>query len=158
MPLSTGYSLPELLLVLCLAAVLAFVAVPGFGVVRDEWELRIATQAVLGGLSEARLGALTRQGEGRLCPSADGRSCSAGASGFRVTAGEGAAEAVLRIASLPPAVRLSANRAAATYYAWPRAALPVTLTLCATRQRARSRQIVVSQTGRPRVERAAGCG
>jgi len=157
MTLRTGFSLPELLLALAIAVVLAAIALPGLGAVRDEWDLRIATQAVLGGLSQARLGALARHVEGHLCPSVDGQACVAGAAGFRVTAGEGPDQAVLRVAALPGSVRLSADRPAATYYAWPRAALPVTLTLCATRRQERSRQIVVSQTGRPRVVRAAGC-
>jgi type IV fimbrial biogenesis protein FimT len=156
-PSALAFSLPELLVVLAIAAVLATLAVPGFDAIREEWNLRIATQAVLGGLSQARLGALSRQGEGRLCPSGDGRACTARAAGFIVVAGDEGRAALLRSSVLPARVELSGNRPSATYYAWPRAASPVTLTLCALPRRARARHIVVSQTGRPRVERAADC-
>ena len=152
-----GYTLVELLLVMALAATLLSLAGPGFGALRDEWALRAATHALLGGLAETRLAALQLQDEAHLCPSTDGITCSSRASGYRVHAlGAGVGRA-LHVSPLPPGVELSGNRPAATYYAWPRAALPVTLTLCAVHEHARSRRIVVSQTGRPRVERAGRC-
>jgi prepilin-type N-terminal cleavage/methylation domain-containing protein len=153
-----AFSLLELATALAITAILATLAAPSFGELRDEWDLRVATQAVLGGLSRARLGALSHQGEGRLCPSLNGLTCSARATGFVVTASAAAdPPMLLQAGSLARRVDLSGDRAAATYYAWPRAALPVTLTLCALRERAKSRRVIVSQTGRPRVERAAAC-
>ncbi len=155
---TAGFSLAELLVTLAIASVVLALATPNFQVLREEWALRSATHAVLGGLAEARLGALSRGSEGRLCPSQDGARCAPRGSGFVVSAGPaGASSTTLRASTLPPLVELSGNRPAATYYAWPRAALPVTLTLCAVGQHARSRRVIVSQTGRPRVVRGAAC-
>jgi len=156
-PASSGFTLVELLATLLVAATLLTLATPGFAVLRDEWALRAGTNAVLGGLAEARLGALSQQSEGRLCPSQDGYACSARGTGFLVRAGRTGAERTLRVSRMPSGVEISGNRPAATYYAWPRAASPVTLTLCAVRQRSRARLVIVSQTGRPRVEPSNRC-
>jgi len=152
-----GFTLVELAVTLAIAAVLVSLATPGFGTLRDEWALRAATHAVQGGLAEARLAALSRQAEGRLCATRTGERCDVEGRAFLVRAGPSGAEATLRHSALPAGIVLTANRPAATYYATPRAALPVTLTLCAERMHARSRRIIVSQTGRPRVERAGPC-
>jgi type IV fimbrial biogenesis protein FimT len=153
-----GFTLPELLVTLGLVAVLATLAVPGFGALADAWALRAASGALLSGLAEARLAALARGEEVRLCPSLAGRTCFRGAAGeFIVHAGDGPGVRVLRVGHLTGRVELSANRPAASYYPWPRSASPVTLTLCAVRQRARSLRVIVSQGGRPRVEHAASC-
>ena len=152
-----GFTLVELCVTLALAALMVSMASPGFGALRDEWALRAATHAVLAGLAEARLGALSGQGEAELCPALETAGCAERGSAFWVRAGPRGAVLTLRHAALPAGVVLSANRPAATYYAWPRAASPVTLTLCAVRQHARSRRVIVSQTGRPRVERAGAC-
>jgi type IV fimbrial biogenesis protein FimT len=152
-----GYTLPELLTTLAIAAVLAAMAVPGFGAVGDAWALRAAASAVLSGLAQARTAALARGEDARLCPSRTGLACTAGAaSGFLVVGGE-SAPVVLRVGDLGRRVELSANRPAATYYPWPRSASPVTLTLCAVRQRSRSLRVIVSQAGRPRVEAGGAC-
>jgi type IV fimbrial biogenesis protein FimT len=156
-----GLSLPELLVVLAILAILAGLAVPAFGALADAWGLRTAGSTVLAGLAEARMAALARGEEARLCPSLDGRSCAPegmrGAGSLLVVTGEGAAAQVLRTAALAPRVELLANRPAATYYPWPRAASPVTLTLCAARRRSASLRVIVSQAGRPRVEPAGPC-
>jgi type IV fimbrial biogenesis protein FimT len=152
-----GFTLVEMLVTLAVAAALLLVGAPGFGALRDEWALRAATHAVLGGLAQARLGALSRQGEGSLCPSRDGVRCAGRGSAYLVRATSETAEHVLHVGELTPAVELSANRPAATYYPWPRSAAPVTLTLCAVREHTRSRLVIVSQTGRPRVVRSGPC-
>lgn len=153
---AAGFTLVELVITLALAATLVALASPGFGALRDEWALRAATHAVLGGLAEARLAALSRGSQGSLCPSADGLRCGSSGTTFLVRAGP-SDEATLRVSTLPQGVTLRGNRTAATYYAWPAAALPVTLTLCAVRKRTHSRLVIVSQTGRPRVEKAGHC-
>lgn len=153
-----GFTLLELLITLLVAATLLGLASPTFDDLRDEWALRAATRAVLGGLAQARLESLSMRSEARLCPTLDGSGCSEQGDGYLVRVGEGAAERTLLSADLPPMVMVRSNRPAATYYPWPRAALPVTLTLCAVRRHARSRLVIVSQSGRPRVERAGPCG
>ncbi len=155
--ISAGFTLVELLVTLAMAAILLALATPGFNALREEWALRAATHAVLGGLAETRLAALSRASQAQLCPSADGLSCTGRGTGFLVRVGTNEAAATMRVAAFSPLVEMTADRPAATYYAWPRAALPVTLTLCAIGQHARSRLIVVSQTGRPRVTHAGHC-
>jgi Tfp pilus assembly protein FimT len=153
-----GHTLPQLLVALMIVGILVSLALPSFVALRDEWALRTATGALLAGLAETRMAALTRSSEAWLCPTRDGLRCARGAAGaFLVMAPQPAAPEVLRTARFAPRIELNANRPAAIYYRWPRAASPVTLTLCATPARRRSRLVIVSQAGRPRVESAGPC-
>jgi type IV fimbrial biogenesis protein FimT len=152
-----GHTLPELLITLAILALLVSLGLPSFAALRDEWALRTATGALLGGLAQARMAALTRGTEAALCPSRDGLKCTRGAAGAFVVSALQPASQRLHTARLARTIELRANRPEVTYYRWPRAASPVTLTLCALPERARSRLVIVSQTGRPRVESAGPC-
>lgn len=152
-----GHTLPELLITLTILALLVSLAGPSFAALRDEWALRTSSDALLGGLAQARMAALTRGTETALCPSLDGLQCATGAaSAFVVTALQPSPRR-LHTARLARTVELRSNRPEVTYYRWPRAASPVTLTLCALPARAHSRLVVVSQAGRPRVQAAGAC-
>ncbi|MET0292828.1 MAG: GspH/FimT family protein [Steroidobacteraceae bacterium] len=156
-PADPGHTLPELLAALALLGILLSLAVPSFAELRTEWSLRAATRLVLTGLAEARLAALTT-GEGmRLCPSADGQRCADGPASGLLVQSNAAGESPLRSLMLPRRVALSANRPAVAYHPWPRTASPVTVTLCIVPARLRSRQLVVSETGRVRVIKAGAC-
>jgi type IV fimbrial biogenesis protein FimT len=142
-----GYTLIELLVVLALAALLAGLAVPGWAAVSARLRLTVGTSTVLSALSRARLAALT-SGETVLLQPVEGGTR------FAVFARGEHGMTLLQQGDLPRGLRLSANRAAVEYYPWPRAASPVTLTLCAAPV---ARLVVVSQSGRPRVETRATC-
>jgi hypothetical protein len=62
---------------------------------------------------------------------------------------------VLREIELPSGVHVAGSRPQATYWPLPGAAATITLTLCHASGAAAPRRVIVSQTGRPRVERDA---
>jgi type IV fimbrial biogenesis protein FimT len=71
-----GLSLPELLVALCIAAVLLAQAAPAFGRLLDSVRVSTATNAFLASLRLARSEALKTSGRVALCKSADGLACS----------------------------------------------------------------------------------
>jgi len=152
-----GVTLYELLIVLALLAVLACVAIPSFRSLVDEWRLRAATRSLLTALAQTRVAALQAGAPGGLCPSNDGTHCAGGRAGGFIVQLEDAVHTVLAQRAFEGGVTLSTDRPVAVYYPNPRAALPVTLKLCAMPNRELSRLVIVSQTGRPRVERAGAC-
>lgn len=156
---SRGHTLTELMVVLLIAGLLAWMATPGFSALREAWALRRASGELLAGLARARLESLSRGEAFELCPADARLRCGARpAVAWTVRAGSSSAGAApVAVGRLPQGLTLLANRPAVTYYPWPRAASTVTLTLCGQLAGERSRRIVVSQAGRPRVEETRGC-
>lgn len=156
-----GYSLVELLTVLAIAGVLVGLAAP-------TWQRRIATAAVeaaadqtLVALALARRTALATGRATTLCLSADLARCSlAGREWMLFSNDAGGAEArrepgeaLLRRIPLPRSVRVSGTRGYATYQPLPRAATTLTFKFCHPAYPELRRSVVVSQTGRPRLDR-----
>jgi len=166
--LANGFTLPEMLVMLALVAVLLTAAVPGFSEIRSKSRIATATNQLLAGLHFARSGALVRNVPTAVCLSADGAHCVAStttpangwllfedthrSSPVQIEAGD----EVLRAEQLPPGVGVVGSRAATTFYPATRAATTITFTLCHAHQ-SRGRAVVVSQTGRPRVTEDVAC-
>ncbi len=153
-----GYSLWELLLTVSLLAVLLGLALPSLRDLQARTALTTASNQLLLSLNLARSVAITRGQQTTLCLSDAGDRCLPTAGGVAVGYALQVATpqpTLLRRERLPPGLRLTATRNPVTYYPWPRAGTTVTFTLCDTGERVPARQVIVSQTGRPRVTSTA---
>ena len=164
-----GVTLIELAVALCLLAVLLGLALPGMQGLRANAALTSGANQMLLALHLARSAALTRGSTAVLCQSDDAETCRVdeGASrGYIVFVNNetgratqrDAGEEILRRYRLPPRVVLSGSRAYALYHPWPRAGTTVTWIFCEDSGTAPLRRVIVSQTGRPRVERDVAPG
>jgi type IV fimbrial biogenesis protein FimT len=157
-----GHTLIELLLVMSLLAILAGVTVPGFAVLRTDLQLATTADRLLQSAHQARTAALTRGVATRLCLADDNGHCltrPASAPGWATWTLD-AVPVLLRHDRLTPGTQLLATRAAATWYPLPRSGTTLTLTLCDVAARGRAQQVIISETGRPRLQRLTtrGCG
>jgi type IV fimbrial biogenesis protein FimT len=160
-----GFTLSELLVAVAIIALLLALAAPGFARQRGTAALRGASNQTLAALQLARRIALARGQSVTVCPSTDGIACgfdgsewllfvnaTSGADGRR----EGADELLQRW-SLPAGVVVSGTRGYAAFQPRPGAATTVTFQFC-HRAAPAALAIVVSQSGRPRIDRHAGAG
>jgi type IV fimbrial biogenesis protein FimT len=148
-----GHSLPELLAMLGIAAVIASAAVPVFSNLLLESRMNAAIGTAMHAVNLARQFSATRSELIRLCGSDDARECSGrpdwtkgllladSADLFResvpLTGGDGAP-------------RISSNRAAIDFEGGSGFATPATLTICDRRGPRAARAVIVSRSGRPR--------
>ncbi len=158
--LQRGLTAMEVLVTLAIAAVLASLAVPGFGALGRSVGLSTAANELLSALHTARSSAVLRGLPVAVCLTADDNTCialpGAPAQGWLVFVAEGSAVAtqprvgeVLSRFRLPGRLTVSASRPAVTFWPVTRAASTSTFDLCDGAGAGRS--VVVSQTGRPRV-------
>jgi type IV fimbrial biogenesis protein FimT len=151
-----GVSLLELLVALSVLAVLATLSVPSFQALRANAATGAAANQLLLALHRARSSALTRGAVTVLCLADAGGTCLRGgaAQGYRIYLEDSPAVPLERV-RLRTGLTLAATRPLITYWPWPRAGTTVTFTLCDPRTPSAARQVIVSQTGRPRVQRGS---
>jgi type IV fimbrial biogenesis protein FimT len=169
----SGFTLIEMLVTVCIAGVLAAVAIPFAISVGTSMRLSSYANGFLSHLVLARSEAIKRNAPVVMCKSADGAACSAdggweqGWIVFHDPSGNGSREAdepvVQRVEGLPPGFRLRGNLNVARYVSFvPSGATRTaagafqagTLTVCrASLDAAEARQIVISAVGRPRVQK-----
>jgi len=154
-----GLTLIELCFGLAIVAVLAGLAAPGFQSSLRAAAVRSATFDLLAGLQQARGSAILESRALQLCPSdATGRCVAAGVptSYWQVAlpdAGHASHE-------LPPGIVVRASRSPLWFSPDALGATTGTLTICDERRVAASRAIVLSVSGRTRLEaaQAGACG
>jgi type IV fimbrial biogenesis protein FimT len=149
-----GHTLPELLVIFGIVAVIAGAAVPTFTkLLLDSRRMATITTA-MHAVNLARQFAAVRGESIQLCGSVDQYACSGRAdwSTGLLIAGEG--EGLRRSVPLTAtahAPQLRANRLAVTFEGGSGFASPATLTICDRRGSDAARAIIISRSGRPRL-------
>lgn len=157
-----GYSLLELLLTLAIVAAVLTVGVPSFSGILANARLRTETDSLFHAIHLARKESIVQRRVVTLCPTRDELTCSgesdwSGAWMMFVNedrdwpAVRDPDEPVLRVHVVDPAVRITANRRSFSLRTANLRATNGTLVFCDRSKRAKSRALVVSYTGRPRV-------
>lgn len=152
-----GVTLVELLFSLALLALLAGMAAPGFRAGLRAAAVRSATFEVAMGVQQTRANSILESRPGLLCPTDSFGNClSAGsaASGWRAWLEGDAGQQELSGQSLPRGVVLRATRSPIRFWPASFAASAGTLTICDERGVSSPRAIVISATGRARLEPA----
>ncbi len=158
-----GFTLVEVMVTLAVVAILVAMAAPGLARQRAEGAMRAAAERTMAALQLARRLALARGQSVTVCPSSDGLACSfngrewlmfgnrPGGSESRRETGE----ELLQQWALPPRVGISGTRGYAAFQPRPGAASTVTFEFRHPAAPTFRFGVVVSQTGRPRLTRAA---
>lgn len=158
-----AFSLPELLAALAILGILATLAMPSWQRHLARMAVDAATRQALAGLALARRTALSSGTAFTFCPTEDLVHCSfEGHEWMLFAAGSGtglsqraADSTLLRRWPLPRGVRLGGSRNHVWYLPQTRAAATTTWVLCHPALPAAQRELIVSQTGRVRLGRAA---
>lgn len=145
---------------MAIAALLLGLAAPGFGRQRTHAAVRSAASQTLAALHLARRLALGRGQSVTVCPTADGRRCGfEGREWLLFANGPGGSDSqredndvVLRRWTLPSGVQTGGTRGYAAFQPRPGVATTVTFEFRHPHAPAGGRDVVVSQTGRPRLE------
>jgi type IV fimbrial biogenesis protein FimT len=168
-----GFTLVELLFTVCIAALLLGIAAPPLATTAEGMRLSATANTFLAQLHLARSEAIKRNAPVAICKSADGERCSASGGWeqgwivFHDVNNDGLRQPseprIERFAALPAGLRLVGNFSVAQFVSFsgngatrmPGGAFQAgTLTVCrASPQAAEARQIVISATGRPRVQK-----
>lgn len=169
-----GFTLIELMIVLAVASVLLGTAVPAMTSTIKSVQLSSASNQLLAGLLLARSEAIKRNGRGVICKSADGATCTASGDWeqgwlvFHDADNDGSRDAgeaiVQQVEHLAGDLRVKGKLSVARYISYgadggTRFASggfqAGTITLCLRSANAgEARQIIVSSSGRPRVQKA----
>ncbi len=152
-PRAGGHTLPELLTVLGIAAIVAAAAVPAFSTLLLDSRMNAAVATAMHAVNLARQFSATRSETVRLCGSDDERECSGASdwSGGLLLADDGGQfRHGLSLAGGNGAPRLRSNRAILSFEAGSGFATPATLTVCDRRGGDAARAVIVSRSGRPR--------
>jgi type IV fimbrial biogenesis protein FimT len=171
MPRDTGFTLIELMVALAVAAILVTVAAPGLTGLVAEQRVITTTNRFVTALHLTRSEAVRRGTRVTLCASTDGQTCNSPddfSGGWLVREGpapgaalEGAGD-VIRVFSGHPSLTVIGNQGVPDYISYLGAgetrrlngALQMgTVEICGGE---RARRVIISRTGRPRVE-TAGC-
>lgn len=150
---AAGHTLPELLSVLGIAAVLAAAAVPLFSALLLDSRMNAAVATSMHAVNLARQFSATRGETIRLCGSADQQECSGAvdwSAGLLLTDDAGLFRQGLSLAGGAGALRLRSNRAVLSFEAGSGFSTPATLVVCDRRGPDAAQAVIVSRTGRPR--------
>jgi type IV fimbrial biogenesis protein FimT len=169
-----GFTLVELLMVLCVAGILLGFAVPSFSRLMSSSKLTTASNALLSSMYLARSEAIKRNGRVALCKTVDGSTCTASGGWeqgwivFRDTNNNGVrdiGEAILERMQSLSSMRVTGNSPVAKYVSYVGTGSTRligggfqagTVTVCAQPGTSNeARQIVLSSVGRPRIQKVS---
>lgn len=157
-----GYSLLELVVVVTIVAILATLAMTSFSQLIANHRLRVEANALFHAIHLARKESVMRRRAVSICPSIDGSSCdedndwSQGWLLFENSNGNApptldAGEPLLQQHRISADIQINSNRRAFTLRSTQLRATNGTIKFCDRRDRAESRALVISYTGRPRI-------
>ncbi|MEZ5499273.1 MAG: GspH/FimT family pseudopilin [Steroidobacteraceae bacterium] len=163
----TGFTLVELLVALLIAATLVGSAVPGFRNLAQQAALTAAANALLLTMHQARSTAITTGVPAIICLSDDAFRCLGVANRnarhwlLYQQPKPGAARSAIAQHQVADAVRIQSNRRAIIFWPIVTAGTTTSVRVCPTGDLDEARIVIVSRTGRPRVQRTtrqlAGC-
>jgi type IV fimbrial biogenesis protein FimT len=145
-----------------LVALLLSLAVPTFGNILANSRMRVEINALLHAVHLARKESITRRRVVSVCPTQNGAACAPGSGwsmGWMIfvnndrdwPAVRDSDEPVLRVHTVDPANRVTANRASFSLRSTELRATNGTLVFCDRAGRGTPRALIISFTGRPRV-------
>jgi Tfp pilus assembly protein FimT len=145
---------------LAIIAVLLALVSPAMGRLRSQVSLRSAASQALAALHLARRLALARGQTVTVCPTVDGFQCEFGGNDWMLFANQPGGslsrvdpdEQVIRRWQAPAGVGASGTRGYAAFQPRVGAATTVTFEFYHPGARGEARRVIVSQTGRPRLE------
>ncbi len=157
-----GYSLLEMIVVVSIAAILLTLGVPAFDRLLANSRLRTEVNALFHAVHLARKESIMRRQPVTICPSSDGMSCNqenVWTSGWLIFANLDrdsppsidANEPVLSKHAISATIKINSNRQAYSLRSTQLRATNGTIKFCDPYDRAPSRALVISYTGRPRV-------
>jgi type IV fimbrial biogenesis protein FimT len=165
-PRARGHTLPELMTMLGIAAIVAAAAVPVFSNLVLESRMNAAMATAMHAVNLARQFSATRSEAMRLCGSDGGDGCSGRpdwTAGILLAGNGDAFRRRLDFAG-GGSSRVRSNRPILDFQAGTGFATPATLTICDRRGARAARAVIVSRAGRPRAsdrdasDRALTCG
>lgn len=149
-----GHTLPELLAIFGMVAVIAGAAVPTFTNLLLDSRRSATLTTTLHAVNLARQLAAVRGETMLLCGSADQHACSGRtdwSTGLLVADEAERLRRSLPLSDAARAPRIRANRVAVNFEGGSGFASPATLTVCDRRGAEAARAIIISRSGRPRV-------
>lgn len=158
---STGITLVELLTVIAIIALLAGLAIPALDGLLLNARRAAAMDGLVRGAWFARTEALRRGRPVVLCAAAGGDRCLGDPGGWTggwvITPADDPGEVLRRGAgTADPRAQLLSNRGAFSFEPHDRRSTNGTLAWCDARGARAARAVIISPTGRPRLERGAG--
>ncbi len=148
-----GHTLPELLAMLAIAAVIAGAAVPVFSRLLLDGRMNAALATAMHAVNLARQFSVTRSEPLRLCGSDDAQECSGRPDwtrGFLIADAADRFRESIALSGGNGAPRIRSNRATIDFEGGSGFATPATLTICDRRGPRAARAVIVSRSGRPR--------
>ena len=152
-PAPRGHTLPELLTMLGIAALIAGSAVPVFSNLLLESRMNAAVSTAIHAVNLARQFAATRSEAIQLCGSDDMQDCSGRpdwSAGLLLADDGNRFRQGVALTKGAGAPRIRSNRAILSFEGGSGFATPATLTVCDRRGALAARAVIVSRSGRPR--------
>ena len=159
----TAFSLYELLMTLAIFATVVALGLPSFGNIMAAQRLRVEVDGLFHAIHLARKESVVRRRVVTICPTIDGQLCSQSmdwSAGWMMfvnhdrstsqTRDQG--EPILRQSRPNSGIRIKANRRSFSFRSTQLRATNGTLVFCDPAGRVPSRGLVISYTGRPRVD------